>query len=274
MSPTKPKPSIRSVGRRTTKERRMSKTHLVIPDPHAHPKHHNKRAEWLGKLIVDVKPDVVINLGDNWDMPSLSLYDKGRKSFQGRTYRADIDSGIDFNDRLWGTVRAAKKRLPVRYFLEGNHEHRISRAVDIQPELEGAIGLDDLHLKDYYDEFVPYNGRSPGVCNIDGINYAHFFVSGVMGKSIGGIRPASSILSKRHQSCTAGDLHLLDYFIDNTIDGKIQGLVAGCFQDYDSDWAGFANHLWWRGVVIKRNVENGNYDPQFISLEALKKTYG
>jgi hypothetical protein len=206
-------------------------------------------------------------------MPSLSSYDKGRKSFQGRTYRADIDSGIDFNERLWGTVRSAKKRLPERYFLEGNHEHRIAKAIDLQPELEGAIGLDDLKIKEFYDHFVPYDGRSPGCVNIDGINYAHFFVSGVMGKSIGGVRPAYSILTKRHQSCTAGDLHLLDYFIDSTVTGKIQGLVAGCFQDFPSDWAGFANHLWWRGVVIKRNVEGGNYDPQFVSIAALKKEY-
>jgi hypothetical protein len=206
-------------------------------------------------------------------MPSLSLYDKGRKSFQGRTYSADIAAGLDFNDRLWSTVRAAKRKLPETYFLEGNHEHRIPRAVDMQPELDGAIGLDDLQLKEWYDHFIPYNGRSPGTVNIDGINYGHFFVSGVMGKAIGGIRPAYSILSKRHQSCTAGDLHLLDYFIDNTIDGKIQGLVAGCYQDYDSDWAGFANHLWWRGVIVKRNVEGGNYDPTFISIDALKKEY-
>ena len=42
----------------------MSRTHLVIPDGHAHPDFHNKRAEWLGALIADVKPDVVINIGD------------------------------------------------------------------------------------------------------------------------------------------------------------------------------------------------------------------
>jgi hypothetical protein len=82
----------------------LGKCHLVIPDPHAHFQHHNKRAEWLGKLILDIKPDAVINIGDTWDMPSLSHYDKGRKGFQGRTYRADIDAGIDFNDRLWSTV--------------------------------------------------------------------------------------------------------------------------------------------------------------------------
>ena len=32
------------------------------------------------------------------------------------------------------------------------------------------------------------------------------------------------------------------------------------FFDYNSDWAGDANRLYWRGCVIKRNVENGSYD--------------
>ena len=42
----------------------MTKVHLVIPDPHAHPDHNNNRADWLGQLILDLKPDVVVNLGD------------------------------------------------------------------------------------------------------------------------------------------------------------------------------------------------------------------
>jgi hypothetical protein len=260
---------------RVKNERRMGKTHLVIPDTHAHYLHHNKRAEWLGHLINDIKPDVVIHLGDNWDMPSLSGYDKGKKSFQGRTYKADVDAGIDFNDRLWSVVKSSKKRLPFRYYLEGNHEHRIHKAIDLQPELEGAIDLNDLRIADYYDVFVPYNGRSPGVIEIDGIAYAHFFISGVMGKSIGGIHPAYSILQKGYNTATAGDLHLLDYRLLTGLNGRrLQAMVAGCYQDYDADWAGEANKLWWRGVVVKRNVEDGHYDPQFISLDAIRREYG
>ena len=252
----------------------MTRTHLVIPDSHAHPLHHNKRAEYLGRLINDIKPDVVIHLGDSADMPSLSSYDRGTKAFQGRNYRADIDAHLDFNERLWNVVRAAKKRLPHRYFFEGNHEHRIKKAINLQPELEGAISFDDLSLYRYYDEVIEYNGRSPGVKEVDGINYAHFFISGVMGKSIGGAHPAYSILGKGHGSATAGDLHLLSYEVQTGIGGRrLQGLVAGCYQDYNSDWAGEANKLWWRGVVVKRNVSNGNYDPSFISLDALKKEY-
>lgn len=253
----------------------MSKTHLFVTDVHCHPKHHNKRAEWLGGLINDVKPDVVIVGGDVWDMPSLSSYDKGRKSFQGRTYRADIDAGLDWTDRLFTTVRKAKKKQPRWIYVEGNHEHRINRAIDIQPELEGTIGYADLELERYYDEVVPYVGGTPGVIQVDGVNYAHYFVSGVMGRPISGEHPAYSLISKQYGSCSAGHIHTADYAVRTSSSGrKLHGLLGGCFFDYNSDWAGESNRLYWRGVTIKRGVENGSYDPEFVSIQRLKKVYG
>lgn len=250
------------------------KTHLFVTDIHAHPQQHNKRAEWLGKLINDVKPDCVIVGGDVWDMPSLSSYDKGRKSFQGRTYRADIDAGLDWTDRLFTTVRSTKKKLPTFVYLEGNHEHRINRAIDIQPELEGTIGYEDLQLERYYDIIVPYAGSTPGLVRLDGVSYAHYFISGIMGRPISGEHPAAALISKQHGSCSAGHSHIADYAIRTDANNKkLHGLIAGCFFDYNSDWAGDANRLYWRGCVIKRNVENGSYDPEWVSMGRLKKEY-
>lgn len=253
----------------------MTKTHLVIPDPHAHPEHHNERADWLAKLIKDVRPDVVVNLGDAADMPSLSSYDKGKRSFQGRNYRDDIDAHLEFQDRMWSPVKRSKKKLPYSVVFEGNHEHRLKRALDLSPELDGAIGFKDFEFERYYNDVIEYRGTTPGIHVVDNIHYAHFFVSGVMGRPIGGEHPAYSLLTKEFVSCTCGHVHTADYAIRTTVGGKkINGLVAGVYQDYHSDWAGEVNKLWWRGVVLKHNVEDGNYDPQFISLEALRKEYG
>lgn len=253
----------------------MSKTHLFVTDQHAHYQHHNKRAEYLGHLINDTKPDTVIFGGDLWDMPSLSSYDKGKKSFQGRTYAADLHAGLDFLDRTFSIIRKQKKKLPRFIFLEGNHENRLKRAINLQPELEGTVSFKDFELDRYFDEVVEYEGGTPGVINIDGICYAHYFVSGVMGRPISGEHPAYSLISKQYTSCSAGHIHTADYAIRTNADGwKLHGLLGGCFQDYDSDYAGEANRLWWRGCVHKRGVTKGNYDPSFISLERLKKEYG
>jgi hypothetical protein len=250
-------------------------THLIIPDQHAHYQHSNERADWLAQLIIDIKPDVVINIGDSADMPSLSGYDKGKRGFHGRTYRQDIDAHLDFQDRLWAPVVQRKKRLPRSIFCIGNHEWRIERALDLSPELQGSIGLGDLDLGRWYDQVVPYNGGTPGVINVDGILYAHYFISGVMGRPVGGEHPAYSLLQKHYKSATSGHLHLADQCIRTDGDGrKVMGTFCGCYQDYDADWAGEANRLWWRGVLVKNNVDNGTYDPEWISIDSLRKAYG
>lgn len=250
-------------------------THLVVPDPHAHPDHDNERANWLGQLIMDVKPDKVIVLGDMWDMASMSGYDKGKKSFHGKSYKKDIDAGLDFDERLWAPLRKAKKKRPRRVFIEGNHEFRLKKLLDLQPELEGTVGFNDLDLGYNYDDIVEYTGNTPGIIEVDGIHYAHYFVSGVMGRPVGGEHPAYSLLTKQFTSCTCGHIHTTDFAVRTLVNGKrIQGMVAGVYQDYDSSWAGEVNKLWWRGVIVKRNVDNGAYDPEWISIEALKKTYG
>lgn len=252
----------------------MTKTHLVIPDLHAHPDHDNMRADCIGKLIVDVKPDVIINLGDTWDMPSLCTYDKGKRNFVHRNYKKDVAAGCELNERLFEPMKRQKKKKPYSIFLEGNHEERIRRAIDAHPELDGAITYDDLQLDTWYDKVVYYDGGTPGVFAIDGICYAHYFVSGVMGRPIGGEHHAYSLLSKHYSSCTCGHSHLMDFAVRTQANGKkLFGLVAGACIGYHQGWAGHANQLWWDGVVVKRNVHDGQYDPQFISLEALFREY-
>lgn len=250
-------------------------THLVIPDPHAHAEFNNARFDWLAGLIKDVKPDVVINLGDHFDMPSLSGYDKGTKGFEGRRVLKDLNAGLEAHERMWGPVKRSKKKLPRRIVLEGNHEHRLKRAVNSSPELEGVLSFDSFGFRDFYDDVVEYNGGTPGVIEVDGIHYAHFFISGVLGRPISGEHPAYSLLTKQFVSCTAGHVHTTDYCVRTTVTGqRVHGLISGVYQDYHSDWAGESNKLWWKGVVVKRNVEGGTYDPQWISIEELKREYG
>jgi len=252
----------------------LSNIHLVIGDQHAHYGNTNERADWLSRLIIDVRPDVVVNIGDAADLPSLSGFDKGKRAFQGRTYEKDIACHLDFQDRLWSPVLQRKKRLPRRVFLHGNHEHRIWSAINTQPELEGTVSFADLQLNRWYDDIVPYSGNSPGTVEIDGVTYAHFFTSGIAGRPVSSENLGAAMLSKNFSSCTSGHSHLFDISIRTRSDGgKIQGCSVGCFQDYTNDWAGEIGKLWDRGILIKRNVQQGAYDFQWVSLASLKKEY-
>jgi hypothetical protein len=100
-------------------------------------------------------------------------------------------------------------------------------------------------------------------------------ISGVMGRAIGGEHQAYSLIQKNLSSCTVAHSHTMDLAVRTDPKGKkVMGLVAGVYQDYESPWAGNINKLWWSGVVIKRNVSEGSYDPQFVSINALEKEYG
>ena len=70
-------------------------THLVIGDPHCTPKASNDRFLWAGKFAHDLKPNTIICMGDFASMDSLSSYDKGKKQFEGRRYKKDIDHAHD-----------------------------------------------------------------------------------------------------------------------------------------------------------------------------------
>jgi hypothetical protein len=256
----------------------MTKDILVVPDVHGHPDHHNDRADWLGKFILDRKPDVVVNMGDTFDMPSLSSFDKGKASFHGASYEKDINSGLDFLDRMWHPIRKAKRKRPYSVFIEGNHEHRLRKVLEYQPELSGSgkygIGYKDYQLADYHNDIVYYEGQTPGIYTFEGISFAHYMVSGLMGRPIGGEHHAASLLAKNHCSCVVGHSHTVDWAVRSSPTGKrIMGVVAGVYQDYVSSWAGNINHLWWPGLVYLHGVEGGTYSPEFISLGRVRREY-
>jgi len=250
-------------------------THLFFTDAHAHYEHRNDRAIWLGELIHELRPDVVIDGGDTADMPSLSGYDKGTRAAVGRTYHKDIEAHNDFQDKLWQRSRHSKKKLPRRVRLIGNHEQRIDRALDAAPTLEGTVSYKDLLLDQYYDTVIHYNGNTPGVIDIDGVLYSHYFTSGNMGRPVGGEHSAYTLLAKKHRSCTQGHSHILNLHPGKDASGKeLWGLIGPAFMDYKCDWAGQPQEQWHHGVIIKRNVEKGHYSPQYVSIEELKKKYG
>ena len=231
---------------------------------------------------MDEMPDVIIDIGDWFDMESLCSYDKGTKSFEGRRYKADIKAGHDAELLAFGPILEYNKRAAanhkVRYTptilrITGNHEERIQRAVEKQPELDGAIGMQDLRSP--LEDLLPitrHDFLTPVL--IDGVAYAHYFVSGVMGRPVSS---AQAMLSKHHMSCTAGHLHSRDWSEGLRADGtRIQGLICGAYLDPDHR-AHYTNQqsqsLWWSGIHVKHRVIQGCYDRQEISVGEMRERY-
>ena len=134
----------------------MKKTeHFVLQDTQCKDKGKTNHLTAAGNYIIDRKHSTIIHLGDHWDMPSLSSWDVGKKSFEGRRYKDDIESGIKGLETFLAPIRAEQKRLaenkkkrwnPRLVFTLGNHEQRIERAIESDAKLEGLIGYADLKL--------------------------------------------------------------------------------------------------------------------------------
>lgn len=257
----------------------MSKTAIVYTCAHADPSASNERFSWLGDLIEDIKPDYVVDLGDGADMRSLNTYDtRYPQAVVAQNYEDDIEVYNDAQSRIWDRYRISKKKRPWRIGLEGNHENRIKKALAHDPRLEGSkygISFSHLQTDHWFDEYHEYVNSAPAIVDLDHISYAHYFGAGNYGNPVSGTHHAYTLLQNRNSSATCGHSHKRSiYFKDGAHPNPIIGLVAGCFKGKDESWAGQANREWWRGVVIKRGISNGYFEPQWVSLKALEKEYG
>ena len=246
----------------------MSKRHFIIPDRQAKPGvplFHNK---WIGMAIKEYEPDVIVDIGDNADFPSMSQHSPiGSADKEGQRLLADIEAANKAEDLLLEGMDGYKAKTMVR--LRGNHEHRLLRFIDQHPVLKGLVGLHLLNDKGW--KVVPYFAGSPGVINIDGIAYAHYFANTNSGKPIGGT--IQNRLSKIGQSFVQGHQQGLLQGNVQMATGKIMhGIVAGSSYLHDEEYKGQANRH-WRGVVVLNEVRNGEFCEMPLTLDYLCRKY-
>lgn len=251
--------------------------HLFIPDTQVKPGVPLDHLEWIGKYIVEKKPDVVIHAGDHADMPSLSSYDRGKKAMEGRRYRADVVAAKKGWDSLNGPIEKYNKKRrknkekqykPRKVITLGNHEHRIVRATEEDAKLDGTISLDDLQLYRYGWEVVPFLE----LIEIDGIHYSHYFANPMTGKPYGGL--INTRLKTIGFSFTQGHVQTKDTGEIYRANGDvIRGCVAGACYLHDEDYKGPQGNNHWRGIIYKHEVSNGNYDLMEVSLDFLCRRY-
>lgn len=239
----------------------------VIPDAQVKPGVPIEHLEWCGKYLASKQPDVIVNIGDFADMPSLCTYDKGTKAFEGRRYRADIDAARRGMDALLLPIARTNYR-PRMVFTLGNHEHRISKIVNEEPRLEGVLAVSDLRYEDYGWEVVPF--LKP--VTLSGVAFSHYFPSGVMGKPI---TSARALMTKMHMSCFAGHQQGRDIAYGRRADGvDMTTIIAGSFYQHEEEYLSPQTNVHWRGIYMLHEVWDGSFDEMPVSLRYLKQKFG
>lgn len=254
----------------------MSKRILVLPDVQAKPGIDFSFLRRIGLYMVEKKPDVVVCIGDFADMPSLSSYDKGKKSFEGRRYKRDIEAAQFAMQAFLGPLNeynAMRRRnrkgeyKPRMVLTLGNHEARITRACDDDPKLDGVLSLKDLAYEEYGWEVYPFLER----VIIDGVAFSHYFVSGVKGN------PASSAaaqLRKANMSCVAGHQQGKQIAYATRADGKtITSIIAGSCYEHDEAYLGAQGNRHYRGFLMLHEVQDGAFDEMWVSLDYINRRF-
>lgn len=237
---------------------------FVIPDTQVKPGLNLDHLEAAGNYIQDKKPDVIVHLGDHWDMQSLSSYDRGTAKAEGARYGRDIDAGIMGMMRLLSPI----KYKPRKIFHIGNHEDRITRHVNANPELIGTLSLNNLELKSMGWEVPEY--LAP-VC-INDVYFSHYFYNPNTGKPYSG--RASTRLSNLGFSFVQGHQQGLDVAMKHLSNGRtIRGLVAGSFYRHHEDYKGPQANNHWRGCLMLHEVKKGNYGLMELSIQYLLREW-
>jgi hypothetical protein len=249
---------------------------LCLPDGQVKPGVPISHWTWAGEAICDYRPDVVVNLGDFWDMASLSSHDKpGSKYFENKRFKDDVEAGNEAMQLLLKPLKDLQGRQkknkdkvykPRMVFLRGNHEARLARAVQNNPILEGTLSYDALDTKDWeVSEFLH-------PVFINGVGFNHYWPVGAMD------RPAASpaaIIQKLHMSCVAGHQQGKQIAYGKRADGKgIFAIIAGSYYQHEETYLSKLGNSHWQGIFVLNEVQDGQADELFLSMDYLKRKYG
>jgi hypothetical protein len=228
--------------------------------------------QWIGRYIADKfagRDVTIIHLGDHWDMPSLSSYDKGKRSMEGRRYVEDVLAGNRAFALLDDPIKAETERSgwsPRKILLRGNHENRIVRATELDAQLDGLLSMDSLDSRDW--EVFPFLD----VVELDGVSYSHYFYNPMNGRPYGGAN-VETRLKTIGRSFTMGHQQTLQYGLRFVGGVSQHGLVCGSAYQHEEDYLGPQGNAHWRGIIVCHNVIGGSYDPMFIRLDYLCRRY-
>ncbi len=255
----------------------MSRRYFLIPDTQVRPGVDTSYIEWLAHAIVEYRPDVIVHLGDHFDMPSLSKHETpGSLVLEGARVLEDIEAGNDAFARLvapmekeQARVAANKKKQwnPEKHFLFGNHCHRITRAVSADPKWQGVLTLDMLK--------TPGFTRHPllEIVELDSIWFSHYFSNTQSGRPISG--SIDNRLNRIGHSFVQGHAQGFLYGV-RQFPGSVarHGLVAGSCYLHDEHYRDAQSNGEWRGAIVLNEVRNGTYDIMPLSVAYLRRKYG
>jgi hypothetical protein len=223
-----------------------------------------------GEYIAAKQPDVIVCIGDFADVPSLSTYlQPGSVDAEGARYADDLAAVYEAMEAFMTPIAKAKGYSPKMILTYGNHEDRITRAVNADPRrLMDRMSLADLKYEDFGWTCVPF--LQPVA--IGGVAFCHYFPSGIMGRPV---LNARTVLQKLHMSAYAGHQQGRDIAYAKRADGgDLTAIISGSFYQHDEGYLSPFTNKHWRGAYFLHEVKDGQFDEMALSVGYLKRRFG
>lgn len=244
---------------------------LVIGDRHQAPGTETETLYWINSLIKDNDYDRIVIMGDWWDFNSVSFYDKN-DTIGGKmkpVFKADLDAGAEALDIVLHGVND-KTELD---FIEGNHEYRIFRYEDSNPEVEGC--LTDAYISAIVDRGLRYH-EFRSVVMIDGVGFVHV-PYGAYGKEIRGKYPETVIGREATCDIIFAHTHRNSYYPSPKLGPRtsVNCLNVGCSLA-DGHVEPYARHslTGWKYGVCEVVTQDSQIDSHsFLSMKELEYRY-
>jgi len=239
-----------------------------MPDRHSFAGCDKKPTIAMAKFFRDHEVDMIVDIGDRFDMPSLSSYDKGKASFEARRLAKDFTAAREelelFREHLgdWDGYLI---------HTQGNHEERLFRMYDEQPEVGDVFGSDPWGLEDagYYT----YGFRE--VVNINGVLWSHCFQNPTALN--GTIQTGTADIRMKNIGMPHVQGHQHGPLIHGQrlgVDGRpVSVLVCGASYTEHHSYNGPQRRDIYRGAGILSNVWKGEYDLNMVRMKTLLKEY-
>ena len=222
------------------------------------------------EFLHDFKPDLILFMGDLFDLQQLSSFEEGRK-----VKLATLPTVLDDYSRARRLLEPLRYALPDSYWLyvEGNHEERITRA----KEYDGAARDYELqrHFGDLFDEFLPYRDeRVSNLVHFGKLWFGHGVYYNEYHSKKNAIHFNRPIRTWHAHTVQSHTLHsgtdVKDYRI---------AWSCPCLCDRNPHWKRHQPNSWVHGFVYGEVLEDGEFQDSLVVINqgkfrAAEKWYG
>ena len=251
--------------------------YFVFADAHVQPDTSLDHLERMGNLVVNARPEYIVNLGDFGSYDSLSHWDVGKpKLMEGRRIARDLRSVTAGLYRFFLPIielqekqRHDKKRVyrPTIIWCDGNHEDRVARYVEHTPVLEDVIPTQLELFPEELDYRVIHHVPYKDYVTINGISFTHAPIT-ANAQAVSGKYALHRALEPFNTHIVFGHLHryeIVNKYKHGT-GGLQQAISCGCSFLHELEYSKGAANDYFKCCMLLTQRNDGLLDTHTFTL--------